>query len=41
MGAGAVVGTLLTPVVVPAGLGLIGFSAAGPVAGAYPPSIHS
>ncbi|KAI0289368.1 hypothetical protein BC826DRAFT_1032338 [Russula brevipes] len=33
MGAGAVVGSLLAPVVVPAGLGLVGFGAAGPVAG--------
>jgi len=33
MGAGAIAGTLLTPVVVPAGLSLIGFGATGPVAG--------
>ncbi|KAI0289367.1 hypothetical protein BC826DRAFT_1107082 [Russula brevipes] len=33
IGAGAVVGTLLTPVVVPVSLGWIGFGAAGPLAG--------
>jgi hypothetical protein len=41
IGAGAVVGTLLTPVMVPAGLGFIGFGAAGPLAGTFSPSIHS
>jgi len=31
-----VVGVVLTPVVVSAGLGVVGFSAAGPVAGKFP-----
>jgi hypothetical protein len=31
-----VVGVVLTPVVVSAGLGAVGFSAAGPVAGKFP-----
>ncbi len=34
---GAAVGALLTPVVAPAALGLIGFSAVGPVAGKFTP----
>jgi hypothetical protein len=34
--AGAIAGALLTPVLVPMGLGVIGFSAVGPVAGEFP-----
>ena len=33
---GATVGAVLTPVLAPAGLGVIGFSPAGPVAGEFP-----
>ena len=34
--AGAAIGVVLTPPLVTAGLGVIGFSAAGPVAGKFP-----
>jgi hypothetical protein len=35
---GAAVGAILTPILAPAGLSLLGFSAAGPIAGKSTPS---
>ena len=39
--AGAALGTVLVPVALTAGLGVIGFGAAGPVAGKIPSQHHS